>query len=200
MLDINARSASGFISIKGLALLALSSLLPASVSAQTVVVQEGDWQVVLDTVASSLMGKTCVISSVNEVEGGRRERPRIRIIPATRQIAIDPDRYMSSVITGIAMLEHRSERYQPNRLLSHLGRVDDGEVFTAEEQNPNYGNVELTKDAAGFAEVMQELSSGKVLRYEWQLGRGGKTYEYSLAGFANMKDAVAQNPACQSGK
>jgi hypothetical protein len=180
-----------------LLLLVLSAVLAGSAHAQTVLGQEGEWQVRLERGTTAMTGELCVISTVSEIEGGRRERPQIRIIPATRQIVIDPDNYLSRVITGIAMLENRSDRRQPNRVLEHRVRIDDGEIVTASEKDPRFGAVEATKDAADFERVMQKMSSARLLRYEWQLDRGSRSYEYSLNGFAEMHRLTQEHQACR---
>lgn len=181
----------------GLLPLVLSALLVSPVRAQTVLGQAGDWQVRLEKGTTAMTGELCVIATVSEVEGGRRERPRIRIIPATRQIVIDPDNYLSRVITGIAMLENRSDRFQPKRILEHRVRLDEGEIVTASERDPRFGAVEVTKDAAEFERIMQRMSSARLLRYEWQLDRGNRSYEYGLKGFAEMRRVTQEHQACR---
>ena len=175
------------------------AFLISAADAETALGQDGDWQVRLEKGTTGMTGDLCVISTVSDVEGGRRERPRIRIIPSTRQIVVDPDRYLSGVITGVAVLEHRSDRRQPQRVLEHRARIDEGEIFTSIEKDPRFGAVEVTKSPDEFARIMRSMSTGKLLRYEWQLDRGSRSYEYGLAGFASMLGVVDTNPACNAG-
>jgi hypothetical protein len=186
--------------VRWLVLPVLSALLFVPVSAEMSLGKVGDWQVRLEKGTTGIIGEVCVISTVSEIDGGRRERPRIRIIPSSRQVVIDPDRYLSGVITGIALFEHRSRygRATPKQVLEHRIRIDDGEIVTALEQNPRYGAVEANPEPARFEAIMKSMSAGKILRYEWVLDRGMKTYDYSLDGSGAMLDIVDQNPACEA--
>lgn len=166
--------------------------------AQDVLGSAGEWQLSKAQGASGISGDVCVIATVSEIEGGRRERPRIRIVPDTREILIDPDRSLSAVITGVAALEHQSERRQPRRVLEHRVRIDDGKIFTQVDEDPRFGAVEVTRDEESFARLMRSMADGSVLRYEWQLDRGSRSYEYSLDGFSAMRDQAVTDPACQA--
>lgn len=179
-------------------LLSAPVALVSPVSAEDLLGQQGDWQIGADTGAVSSDRKTCVIMSTNKIEGGRRERPRIRITLADRTMVFDPDRSLAAVITGIAALEDRSDRFQPRRVLQHQLRIDNGNVISATQQDPRYGDWEASRDIGEFDSFIENMQRGKVLRYEWQIDRAGKNYEYDLAGFKSMLKIVEQDPTCQS--
>jgi hypothetical protein len=190
---VSAHRLSLVACLPALATLAFSTAVSAS--NPDVIEQQGEWQVRIDR-SSGMVGDVCAISTVNQVEGGRRERARISLIPATRTIVIDPDRTLAGAVTGVAVIEDRSWRSQPERVITHSARVDGGEIVTRVDQEARHGALEETKDAATFARIVQSLSNGKLLRYEWQLDTAGRSYEFSLDGFKRMREVAETNPAC----
>ncbi len=169
--------------------------------ADTVLARVGAWQLIRMEPSFDLTIETCVVVSTSKESGGRRERSQIRIIPAQQKIFIDPDIFLSGVVTALAMIENRSDRRLPQRrMLYHSVKIDDGPTLEASEPNPSYGKWELFRSLPGFKEFVARLSKGRYLHYQWKLDRAGKYHRYDLAGLGTLLEKAEKSSDCTIGR
>lgn len=168
-----------------------------SARADTVLARIGTWQLVRMEPSFDLPIEACVVVSTSKISGGRSEVSEVRIIPALQKIFIDPDIFLSGVVTALAMIENRSDRRLPQRrILHHSLRIDDGSAVKASEANPSYGKWELTRSLRSFQEFITRLAKGRYLHYQWKLDRAGKYHRYDLTGLGGLLNKARNSPDC----
>ena len=160
---------------------------------------KGDWQVVRTSGSFDDGGSSCIVRTNNEIEGGRRKRPRVRLNLRDSKLFVDPDVHLSGIIMAVAVIEDRTQRHQPARPLLHRMRVDNNEIIEAKIPDPRYGRWEVHASVPDFADFVVQLGDGQRLLYEWSLGRGHKFYEFELAGFRVMKKLLQTHSDCVKG-
>lgn len=172
-----------------------------SARADTVLARIGTWQLVRMEPSFDLPIEACVIVSTSKISGGRSEVSEVRIIPALQKIFIDPDIFLSGVITALAVIEHRSDRRLPQRrILYHSLKIDDGSTLKASETNPSYGKWEVSLSVAKFKDFIARLSKGRYLHYQWKLDRAGKYHRYDLAGLGTLLEKAEKSSDCTNGR
>ena len=156
----------------------------------------GGWEAITADGSFDGAESVCTIRSVNKIDGGRRQRPRIRVEPGNSKLTIDPEIYLTGVLTAIAVIEERSSRPQPKRVLVHRMRVDRGLPLGRKFADPRHGIWKAdaaTNDPTGF---IAQMRRGKQLVYEWKLDRARKLYRFDLNGFAELYKIVLATRSC----
>ncbi len=156
----------------------------------------GDWEVVQMPPSASDPTGACVIRSTSHIKGGRRPRTEIRIKLAPLSVFLAPDKDLSGVMMALAVLENRSDRTLPKRMLEHQLSKDSGKTIRHEENPQNSGRWESTKNMADPAQFVREMSAGSKLIYQWKLDRSGKTHIFDLEGFGAMVKTVEASRVC----
>jgi len=169
--------------------------------ADTVLARIGTWQLVRMEPSFDLTIEACVVVSTSKISGGRSEISEVRIIPALQKIFIDPDIFLSGVVTALAVIEHRSDRQIPQRrILHHSLKIDDGSTLEASEANPSYGKWEVSRSFGNFQDFITRLGKGRFLHYQWKLDRAGKYHRYDLTGLGTLLEKAKQSSDCKTGR
>ncbi|MEH6813685.1 MAG: hypothetical protein V7677_14215 [Motiliproteus sp.] len=163
--------------------------------------QSGIWQVVAvnDPFAEKSSGCRIQSRTVGE-EGGRRKEARIRIDVNESTVFVDSNINLKRVImAGRHIIQERNsgiqynpERFNPDNILYHTFRIDDGYILEQSVQDPDFGEWAVHTDIKDFDRAINNLSNGKMLFYKWELENGSQVFEYDLAGFKEMLQLYKQ--------
>ena len=131
-----------------------------------------------------------MIRSTNKIDGGRRQRPRIRMDMEESKLFVDPDVYLSGIVTAIAVIEENSQRHQPETIRRHRMRIDQMNIVEAKQADPRFGRWNAHGSISDFSAFVARMEGGRRLFYEWNIGR---------AGFAAMRNLSRTHKRCIGG-
>jgi hypothetical protein len=153
----------------------------------------GIWKLVQSSDPFAEPPEVCEIrSDLPQGDTGRRPQGRIRISPAAKTLFVDPPVMLTHSIrlgrklTDVRVIEGTQPRDDLAGELSQRLRIDTGAVYSVSLVEVNFEPWAAHLSVEDFEALLNSLSTGKQLHYQWRLEPAGDTSSYDLKGFTQM--------------